>query len=99
MKDYVILGPADEWEKDDTKLPVALKLSTGKRKKIEKKDWIQHTVAYMAWDLDLSIKANPIPGIPANPPSNYKLKIPAQLEYSDKSIEKVIVEVENHDGQ
>ena len=53
----------------------------------------------MAWDLDLSIKANPIPGIPANPPSNYKLKIPAQLEYSDKSIEKVIVEVENHDGQ
>ena len=99
MKDYVILGLADEWEKDDTKIPVALKLSTGQRKKIKKQDWINHTVAYMAWDWDLSIKANPIPGIPANPPSNYKLKIPAQLEYSDKSIEKVIVEVENHDGQ
>ena len=99
MKDYVILGLADEWEKDDTKIPVALKLSTGQRKKIKKQDWINHTVAYMAWDWDLSIKANPVPDIPANPPSNYKLKIPAELEYSDKSVEKVIVEVENHDGQ
>ena len=99
MKDYVILGLAAEWEQDDTKIPVALKLSTGQRKKIKKQEWIDHTVAYMAWDWDLSIKANPIPGVPAMPPSNYKLKIPAQLEYSDRSIEKVIVEVKNMHGQ
>ena len=47
MKDYVILGPAEEWEKDDTKLPVALKLSTGKRKKIEKR--IGYNIQLHTW--------------------------------------------------
>ena len=94
-KDYVILGLATDWEQDDTKIPVALKLSTGQRKKISKQNWVAHQVVYMADDFDLSIKENPVPGMPKMPPSNYQLKIPAKLEYSDKSTEPVIVEVED----
>ena len=99
MKDYVILGPADEWEKDDTKIPVALELSSGQRKKVIKRwyNWVRYQVVYMAHDFDLSIKANPVPGMPKNPPSSYQLKIPAEIEYSDKSTEQVIVEVEVED--
>ena len=82
-------------EKDDTKIPVALKLSTGQRKKVKKQNWVRHQVVYMADDFDLSIKANPVPGMPKIPPSNYQLKIPAKLEYSDESTEPVIVEVED----
>ena len=97
LKDYVIVGLATDWEKDDTKIPVALKLSTGQRKKI-RQQWYYgaQQVVYMADDFDLSIKANPVPGMPKNPPPNYQLKIPATLEFSDKSTESVIVEVKDH---
>ena len=95
LKDYVMIGLAADWEQDDSKIPVALKLSTGQRKKIKKQKWVAYQVVYMAHDFDLSIDANPVPGIPKMPPSNYQLKIPAKLEYSDKSTEPVIVEVED----
>ena len=96
LEDYVMLGFATDWEKDDTKIPVALKLSTGQRKKVIKRSWVRDQVVYMAHEFDLSIKANPVPGMPKNPPSNYQLKIPATLEFSDKSTESVIVEVKDH---
>ena len=97
LEDYVMLGSATDWEKDDTKIPVALKLSTGQRKKVIKRwyNWVRYQVVYMAQEFDLSIKANPVPGMPKNPPSNYQLKIPATLEFSDKSTESVIVEVKD----
>ena len=93
-KDYVMLGLASDWKQDDTKIPVALKLSTGQRKKIKEQIYVvTDQVVYVAEDFDLSIKANPVPGVPKTPPSNYQLKIPAKIEYSDKSTEPVIVEV------
>ena len=89
-----MLGLASDWKQDDTKIPVALKLSTGQRKKIKEQIYVvTDQVVYVAEDFDLSINANPVPGVPKTPPSNYQLKIPAKIEYSDKSTEPVIVEV------
>ena len=71
--DYVILGPHAEWEQDNNRIPVALKLSIGQRKKVKREKF-----DYIARGFDL----------------RNKLQVAAQLEYSDKSIEGAVVNVE-----
>ena len=87
-KDYVTLGPHARWEQDEENIPVALVLSTGQRQKVKKEK-----SNYVARGFDLSLNANPIEGVPNMPPSNYQLKIPAQVQFSDKSTEEVIITV------
>ena len=87
-KDYVTLGPQAEWEQDKKRIPVALELSSGQRQKVKKEN-----SNYVARGFDLSLNANPIEGVPNMPTSNQQLKIPAQVQFSDKTTEEVIVTV------
>ena len=86
--DYVTLGPLAQWERDKNKIPIALELSTGQRQRVKKEK-----SNYIARGFDLSLNANPIEGVPNMPPSSSQLKIPAQVQFSDKSTEEVIVTV------
>ena len=88
-KDSVTLGDAAEWEQDKKKIPIALELSSGQRQKVRKEK-----SNYVASGFDLSLNANPIEGEPNMPRSNQQLKIPAQVQFSDKSTKEVIVTVE-----
>ena len=78
LKDYVIGGLATDWEKDDTRIPVALKLSTGQRQKVIKdvQGYFKKGY-YVASRFDLSLKANQIPGPIRN-------RIPATVVFSDE---------------
>ena len=79
-RDYVILGPHAEWEKDSAKIPIALKFSDGQRQEVKKEKF-----DYICRGLDLSMIGN----------ENVEdTNLQAQLEYSDKTFEQVIVRVQ-----
>ena len=77
-RDYVILGPHAEWEKDSAKIPIALKVSDGQRQEVKKEKF-----DYICRGLDLSGTENE---------DDFNLQ--AQLEYSDKTLEQVIIRVQ-----
>ena len=87
-KDEVILGPHADWEKDKKKIPVTLTVYGKEQKVIKTKSW------YFANGFDLT--QNQWGDNQCHKPSkscaNW-IKVPAQLKYSDKSSEAVIVEV------
>ena len=80
-RDYVILGRHAEWENDSAKIPIALKLSDGQRQEVKKEK-----LDYICRGLDLSM-------IGTENDDDFTLQ--AQLEYSDKTLEQVIVKVQN----
>ena len=86
--DNVILGPSYKYEKNI--IPVALKLSTGQKQKVNK-ELTQDpgsAMQYVASGFDLN-KANQIPGpVPHS-------GIPATVVYSNESKEEVVVMIDN----
>ena len=79
-RDYVILGPHAEWEKDNAKVPIALKFPDGQRQEVKKEKF-----DYICRDLDLSVIGTENIDV---------VNLQAQLEYSDKTFEQVIVRVQ-----
>ena len=79
-RDYVILGPHADWEKEDAKIPIALKFSDGQQEEVKKEKF-----QYIARGFDLSMKGTGNDDV---------FNLPAHLEYADKSDEPVIVKVQ-----
>ena len=95
-KDEVILGPHAEWEKDKKKIPVRLTVNPDdgpyvhqqeQKVKKEKSDYVAK-----GFDLTQNQWIECYEYSKCAPSANW-IKIPAQLKYSDKSIEAVIVEI------
>ena len=78
-RDYVILGPHAEWEKEGASLPIALKFSNGQRQEIKKEKF-----DYISRGFDLGIKGHE---------NVDEYNLPARLEFADGTVKQVIVKV------